>query len=344
MKRIEETLRAIRPPEPPGPAACARPPVPAEGLGALGRLAETLRTIYHSRASAGGPRAAGTPLRKLLLVAAADHGVSARGVSRYPQATTAELVGDVLGGRSAIARLAPGLRVRAVVTDFGMKGEAPGGSSGWAEFERSRVASGTEDVTERPAMSRETALEAVHAGIAALDRSCEGWDVDLVGIGDLGLGSTISACAIAAALTGRPVDSLCRSSSEPDAARVELVRRTVERASPDPDDAVAVLGEYGGLEIGALAGVCLAAGARRIPVLLDGAVSTAAACLAVRLAPAVRGYLVASHEAAMKAHGALLEQLGLEPLLRLRLDLGEGTGAVLAMSLVEAAWTLVRGA
>ena len=343
MKRIEETLRSIRPPESPEPRQRARPPVPAEGLGTLGRLGETLRAIYHSRERAGGPRGAGAPLRKLLFVAAADHGASARGVSRYPQATTAELVGDVLAGRSAVARLAPGLRLRAVITDFGIKGEVPGEPSGWAEFERSHVASGTEDISERAAMSRETALESIRAGIAALDRSCEGWDVDLVGIGDLGLGSTISACAIAAALTGRPVDSLCRSSSEPDAARTGLVRRTVERASPDPDDAVAVLGEYGGLEIGALAGACLAASARRIPVLLDGAVSTAAACLAVRLAPAVRGYLVASHEAAMRAHGALLGELGLEPLLRLRLDLGEGTGAVLAMSLIEAAWTLVKG-
>lgn len=343
VKRIQDVLRAIRPPEAPGPGEDARPPVPAAALGSLGELGERLRAIYHSRRGSGGPREAGAPLRKLLLVAAADHGVGARGVSRYPQATTAELVGDVLAGRAAVARLAPSLRVRAVVTDFGMAGEVPGEPTGWAEFERSRVAPGTEDISERPAMSRETALESVRAGIAALDRSCEGWDVDLVGIGDLGLGSTTPACAIAAVLTGLPVDSLCGASSKRDAARMDLVRKALERASPDRDDAVAVLAEYGGLEIGALVGVCLAAAARRIPVLLDGAVSTAAACLAVSLAPAARGYLLASHEAAMPAHRALLAELDLEPLLRLSLDLGEGAGAVLAMSLIEAGWTLVSG-
>ncbi len=340
MRRIEQILKDVE--LPPGVEVEMREdlPVPQAGLGALGELGRLLLAIYRARERSGGPREVATPLRKLLLIAAADHGVARRSVSRYPQATTAELVRDVLAGRAAVARLAPGLRVRAVVADFGVAGDAgdaAGESSGWAEFESVRVGPGTEDITKKPAMSRETAIECVSAGAALLERSCKGWDVDLVGTGDLGLGSTTSACALAAVLTGLPVGSLCGSAS-----RGELVREALDRASPDPDDAVGMLAEYGGLETGALAGACLAAAARRIPILLDGVVSTAAAALAVKLAPGVRGYLIASHAAAIPAHAALLDHLGLVPLLRLGLDLGEGVGAVLAAGLVESAWELAR--
>ena len=250
--------------------------------------------------------------------------------------------------RAAVAQLASGLQIRTVVADFGTTGDphAATEDEGWAAFESVRVAPGTADITEGAAMSRDTALDCVRAGIKLFERDSKGWDVDLVGLGDLGLGSTTSACAIAAALTGLSVEHLCgeagNSVAGRPAARAELVRLAVGRTSPDPDDAIGLLAEYGGLEMAALTGICLAAAANHVPVLLDGVVSTAAGILAVKLAPATRSYLIVSHEAAVAAHGAILAELGLEPLLKLRLGLGEGVGAVLAMGLVEAAWTLAQ--
>jgi len=345
VDRIESVLKAVQPPpdgpEPEGSGI----PVPSGGLGTLGDLGGRLSAIYGARGPAS-MHAEAAPLRKMLVIAAADHGVGSAGVSRYPHSSTADLVRDVLEGRTAAARLAPGLQVRTVVADFGMASEIEPVGEGWAAYESVRVAPGTADITEGPAMSRDTALDCVRAGIDLYERDSKGWDVDLVGLGDLGLGSTTSACAIAAALTGLPVDQLSAEAGGTiagrPAARAELVRKAVERVSPDADDAIGFLAEYGGLEMAALTGVCLAAAAGKTPVLLDGVVSTVAGVLAVKLAPATRSYLIASHESAVAAHAALLSELGLEPLLKLRLGLGEGVGAVLAMGLVEAAWTLAR--
>jgi len=348
VDRIEAALKAIQPPPEESSRDCPGVPMPGGALGSLGDLGRRLRAIYAARSQGGASVGVGAPLRKMLLIAAGDHGVGRAGASRYPHSSTADLVADVLEGRAAVAGLASGIQVRAVVADIGMADEsrAEPGREGWAAFEKVSIAPGTGDITEGPAMPRETALDCVRAGIQLFERNSEGWDVDLVGLGDLGLGSTTSACAVAAALTGLPVEQLCgeagANASSEYHAREELVRKAVERASPDADDAIGLLAEYGGLEMASLTGVCLGAAACRVPVLLDGVVSTAAGVLAVKLAPPVRSYLVVSHEAAVAAHGALLAELGMEPLLKLRLGLGEGAGAVLAMGLVEAAWTLAR--
>lgn len=337
MKQIEEVLRQIKPLGPEEDEITAiQLPIPKGGLGQLGRLATRLRRIYHGRR-------VGSPLRKLLLIAAGDHGVGTHGVSRYPQASTVELVQDVLAGRAAVARIAPRLQVRAVIVDFGTSGEIAPNGVGWAELDIRKVGTGTQDFSEGPAMSRDAALRSISAGIEALEHWCRGWDVDLLGTGNLGLGASLSACAIAAALTGRPFSDILGSGaadSQMYSKRLGLVRKALDRARADPDDAIGCLAEFGGFEIGALAGAVLAAAARRIPVLLDGAVSAAAAAIAAAISPAARDYLIASHRGGLPAHGALLEHLGLEPLLRLDLDLGEGAGAVLAMDLVESAWEL----
>jgi len=348
VDRIEAVLKAIQPPPGGSGHDGAGLPMPGGALGALGYLGGRLRAIYGARTQGGTGPAVEAPLRKMLLIAAADHGVARAGASRYPHSSTTDLVGDVLEGRTAVARLASGIQLRAVVADIGTDDGPPAeaGEEGWAAFESIRVANGTADITRGPAMPRDTALACVRAGIDLFERNAEGWDVDLVGLGDLGLGSTTSACAITAALTGLPVEQLCgeagANASPGHDAREELVRKAVERTSPDADDAIGLLAEYGGLEMAALTGVCLGAAAGRVPVLLDGVVSTAAGVLAVKLAPPARSYLIVSHEAAVTAHGALLAELGIEPLLKLRLGLGEGAGAVLAMGLVEAAWTLAR--
>jgi nicotinate-nucleotide--dimethylbenzimidazole phosphoribosyltransferase len=334
QETVTETLKRIGPVAVQGTDHPVRQTaLPLHGLGQLGRLVARLRAIR------GADQPARTPLRKLLIIAAGDHGVGKHGISHYPQASTRHLLADVLAGRAAIAHLAPRRQVRAVAVDFGVVGEVTGEGTGWAEFDSQRIAEGTADISLGPAMDRDTALASIAAGIRCFERWSSGWDVDLLGLGDLGIGSSISACAIAAALTDRPVDELTGRGAQPGrTTRTSLVAAAVERVSPpDPHDAVALLSEYGGLELGALAGACLSAAADRVPVLLDGAVSTAAAAIAGALSPAARDYLIASHESALPAHGALLQHLGLEPLLQLQLDFGEGVGSVLAMDLVEAA-------
>ena len=242
--------------------------------------------------------------------------------------------------------------MKTVVADFGVKGEIEVPAGGWAELVVSRVRTGegeaggsvlegTEDVTRTAAMSRETALAAVRAGMDVMKSLRSGGGIDLVGTGAVGLGGEVAACAIAAVLTGKPVAELTGGGSKRRKALAGLVQKALDRPSPDPLDAVGVLAEYGGLEIGALAGACLAAAELKIPVVLGGTVSTAAAAVALDLAPAARSYFIASDSSSLPAHGALLEYLGLAPLLALALDADEGAGAALAMGLVDAAWELV---
>jgi nicotinate-nucleotide--dimethylbenzimidazole phosphoribosyltransferase len=334
LKKIQPVTEAAADGE-----ACAST-FPLNGLGQLGKLATRLGAMRD------GPEPAAKgqdhPLRKLLLIAAADHGVGRHGISHYPQSSTTDLVRDVLAGRAAVARLAPRRQVRAVVVDVGLAEDFAWKEAGWADFDARKVAKGTADIIDEPAMDRDTALAAIEAGINCFRRWSSGWDVDLFGVGDVGLGSSVSACALAAIITDQPVQELTGNDARPGhTTRSSLVALALERVSPpDPHDAVGLLAEYGGLEIAALTGAYLAAAADRVPILLDGAVSTAAAAIAGELAPAARGYLIASHRAALPAHGALLAHLSLEPLLQLQLDLGEGVGSLLAMDLVEAALEL----
>jgi nicotinate-nucleotide--dimethylbenzimidazole phosphoribosyltransferase len=340
---IEETLGNIHPPSAASDAATVAPPE----MGGLGRVGEKLGRIYRGRE-------VDSPLRKLLLIAAADHGAPSGDVSVHPQETTAGLVRDVLAGRTAISKIVAnrGARaLKAVVADFGVKADIAAPAGGWAELvvvgvrtgegeAGGSVLGGTEDVTRTAAMSRETALAAIRAGMDVLKSLCSGGGIDLVGTGAVGLGGEIAACAIAAVLTGKPVAELTGGGSKRRRALASLVQEALDRPSPDPVDAVGVLAEYGGLEIGALAGACLAAAELKLPVVLGGLVSSAAAAVALDLAPAARSYFIASYSSSLPAHGALLEYLGLAPLLCLGLDADEGACAALAMGLVDAAWEL----
>jgi NaMN:DMB phosphoribosyltransferase len=319
-------------------------------MGELGRTAERLGSLYRGRG-------VGTPLRKLLFVAAAGHG--------SPSGQTA--IRRLVEGRAPAASLAMRSKpesimksdVKAMVVDFGPRRARPSAAEGgldravpghreesWAELVSAEVAAaeGTGDVTERAAMSRQTALAAVRSGIEVMTNACSGGDVDLVGTAALGLGGEVGACAIAAVLTDKPVAELTGAGSKGGKALAAAVQKALDRPSPDPLDAIGVLSEYGGLDVGGLAGACLAAAALGLPVVLGGLVPTAAAAVALDLAPAARRFLFASDRAALPAHGALLEYLGLAPLLALGLDAagGGGVGAVLGMDMIEAAWELVR--
>lgn len=273
---------------------------------------------------------------KTVIVAAADHGVVAQGVTGYPQEVTAQMVRNFLAGGAAINAMARRAGVELVVVDAGLAAPLPGHPT----LRVIGAGRGTADMARGPAMSRAQAEQCVRAGIRlALEAAESG--ADIIGAGEMGIGNTTASSAITAALTGRPPSETTgrgtgRNEAEM-AHKIAVVERALEVNRPDPDDGLDVLAKVGGFEIGVLAGVVLGAALARRVVVLDGFVSTAAGLIAYSLCPDISGYVVASHLSVEPGHRIALSHLGLRPLLDLDMRLGEGTGAVLAMGLIEAA-------
>ncbi len=337
--RIAAAAAAIAPPDAEAAAAArARQDQLTKPPGALGRLEELAVRIAGMRGCAR-PRLE----QRLVVVAAADHGVAARGVSAYPPEVTAQMVANFLAGGAAINVLADHARARVRVVDAGVLSApaAPSRPSGSAGLVRLDLPRGSGDITEGPAMSRETAERAIAAGIALVEEERAGAGLDIVGCGEMGIGNSTAAAALIAAATGRPPESVTGRGSGVEGAALRAKIAAVEAAlaanRPDPDDGVALLAALGGHEIGVLAGVYLGAAAARIPALMDGLISGAAALVAVAIAPGVRDYIVASHRSPEPGHAAVLEALEAEPLLDLGMRLGEGSGAALGISLCVAA-------
>ncbi|MCX7853605.1 MAG: nicotinate-nucleotide--dimethylbenzimidazole phosphoribosyltransferase [Caldilineales bacterium] len=277
---------------------------------------------------------------KVIVVMAADHGVVAEGVSAYPQEVTAQMVGNFLAGGAAINVLARHVGARVLVVDMGVAAELPP----HPRLISRRVGCGTANMAMGPAMTREQALAALHAGMdIAAAAVADG--ADILATGEMGIGNTTAAAAVACALGGfTPATVVGRGTGLDDEGwrrKVAVVERALAVNRPDPDDGLDVLAKVGGFEIGGLAGLILAAAARRVPVMMDGFIATAAAMIAVRLAPACRDYLIAAHCSQETGHRLMLDWLGLPPLLDLDMRLGEGTGAALGISLAEAACKLL---
>ena len=312
--------------------AAARHDVLTKPPGSLGRL-ERLGIRMAGITGIDRPRLA----HRLVVVAAADHGVARHGVSAYPAEVTAQMVGNFLAGGAAINVLAAHAGARVRIVDAGVRGETPDD----AALTRLRLGPGTDDFTLGPAMSRATAERAVGEGIALLAHEHAASGVDIVAGGDMGIGNTTAAAALVAAVTGRPVPAVTGRGTGIDDARFEAKVRAIQVAldvnQPDRRDGVDLLAKVGGFEIGVLAGVYLGAAARRIPIVLDGVISTAAALVAQVLAPPLREYLTAAHRSVEPGHSVTLEYLELEPLLDLGMRLGEGSGAALGISLCVAA-------
>ncbi len=304
--------------------------------GSLGRLEELSLQVAAIQA-AERPVVRG----KAVVVAAGDHGVVAQGVTGYPQEVTAQMVLNFLAGGAAVSVMARQAGVRLLIVDAGVATPLPG----HPDLRVVGVGRGTADMTQGPAMSREQAEACVLAGVA-LAREAAAAGADLIGTGDMGIGNTTPSSAITAALTGRSArETTGRGTGRSDdelSRKVEVVERALAANQPDPSDGLDVLAKVGGFEIGVLAGVALGGAAARRVVVLDGFISGAAALIAHRLCPAVGDYLVASHLSAEAGHRAVLAHLGARPLLDLGMRLGEGTGAVLAMGLVEAAAACLR--
>lgn len=313
--------------------------MPAGALGRLLELGRQLCAIQETVQPVTEPAA--------VVVMAADHGVAVEGVSVYPQEITGQMVANFLRGGAAINVLARRANARVLVVDMGIR--EPGRLQGFrthASFVADlAVAPGTANFLREPAMTREQALQALAAGRQIVANHLAGSRV--LALGEMGIGNTTSASALAAALLGRDAAAVTgRGTGLDDAGwknKVEVVRQAVARhfagGSPDPLHALACVG---GFEIAGLAGAALEAAARRQAVILDGFISSVAGLVAARLVPVARSYFIASHQSVEAGHRTVLEALDLKPLLDLGLRLGEGSGAALALHLIHAAADILR--
>jgi len=302
----------------------------------LGRLEDLACRVAAMRATLDPDVSA-----KAIVVMGADHGVADEGVSAYPQTVTRQMLLNFAAGGAAINVLARQAHAHVVVVDMGVKEPLPA----TLDIRARRIGPGTRNFAREPAMTRAQAESALAAGVTMAEEMIRD-GVSLIGLGDMGIANTTSASAIAAALSGAaPENATGRGTGIDEAGwrrKVDVIAHALALHRPDPDDPLDVLSKVGGFEIAGLAGVVLAGAAHRTPVMLDGFITGAAALVAVRVAPAAAEYLIASHQSVEAGHRVVLAAMGLTPLLDLDLRLGEGTGAALAMPLVDAALAIAR--
>lgn len=270
---------------------------------------------------------------------AADHGVAAEGVSAYPREVTAQMVLNFLRGGAAINVLAREVGARVVVADIGVDADLPA----HPDLHAVKVRRGTDSITHGPAMSRSDAEKAIEAGRALVREQ----QLDIALTGDMGIGNTTASAAVICALTGLDPSGVVGRGTGVDDAGLERKMNAVSRALEVNAASIArgpvdTLAAVGGLEIGGLTGVILESAERRKPVIIDGFISGAAALIAAAMEPSVTGYMIASHRSHERGHAAVLDRLGLRPLLDLDLRLGEGTGAALALPIVRASVRLLN--
>ena len=300
---------------------------------ALGRLLDLAQEL------AGMTRSLNPPVaRKVIVTMAGDHGVVDEWVTKYPQVVTQQMVHNFVNGGAGINALARLADARVVVVDMGVSGGLDElAASG--KIVSKNIGAGTQNIARGPAMTREDAIRSIEAGIE-LAREL-GSSTDVFGTGDMGIGNTTPSAAITAAVTGSLASEVTGRGTGIDdnqlQHKIKIVQKALEVNQPDPADGLELLAKVGGFEIGGIAGLILGAAALRKPVLIDGFISTAGALIAHALAPVAAEYIIAAHRSVERGHILALEHLDKQPLLLLELRLGEGTGAALAMNLVEAA-------
>lgn len=337
MNDLAETCARIEEPDPQiAEKTQRRLDVKTKPRRSLGRLEDLACQIAAIR----GTTEPGRP-RKAIVVMGADHGVADEGVSAYPQEVTTQMLLNFARGGAAINVLARQAGAEVVVVDMGVK-DAP---HAVPEIRSERIGPGTRNFTHAAAMTRPDAVRALEVGIRIADQLAKS-GVTLLGIGDMGIGNTTAASALTAAFTGAPPEEVVGRGTGIDddtfRRKIDVVKRGLAFNRPDPRDGVDALAKVGGFEIAGLAGVVLGAAAARVPLVVDGFICGAAALAATRIAPAAVGYLIASHRSVEAGHRLVLQALGTRPLLDLDLRLGEGTGAVLAMNLADAAICILR--
>lgn len=305
---------------------------PAGSLGSLEEIALRLSLIRREITPVLG--------KKIVFVFAADHGVSGEGVSAYPKEVTKEMVFNFIRGGAAINVFGRQTGTEVLVVDSGVDFDFTGSEAASSPlFCDKKIGRGTRDFSKEPAMTAQQATRCLEAGFE-LAEEAEKRGAGIIALGDMGIGNTTVAAAVGAA-AGLPLKKLIDIGTVVDAASLKrkyrLVKEALKLHRPDKNDALDILQKVGGFCMGQTAGVILQAASCRIPVVLDGFPVSAAALLAFLIDPNVRDYLIAGHRSAVRGHALLLERLGLSPILDLGMRLGEGTGAVLALSIIEAA-------
>ena len=329
---VDQTIAAIGPLDADAMAAAeARQGMLTKPPGSLGRL-ESLSVQLAGITGQPIPTITG----KAVIVAAGDHGVAAEGVSAYPAEVTPQMVFNFLAGGAAINALARQAGADIMVIDAGVAVDLepqPG-------LTIAKVGYGAGNIARGPAMSRPDAIRCLEIGIAAANERADA-GANVIAGGDMGIGNTTPSAAITAVVTGAEVATVTGRGTGVDdatlAAKIATIQRALDTNRPDGSDGLDVLTKVGGLEIGVLAGVMLGAAARNCVVIVDGFISGAAALIAWRLCPAAAARFIAGHCSVEPGHNVALQAMGLTPLLDMQMRLGEGTGAALAMHIVEAA-------
>ncbi|MFZ5872012.1 MAG: nicotinate-nucleotide--dimethylbenzimidazole phosphoribosyltransferase [Actinomycetota bacterium] len=334
---LRQLLDAIGPADPAAAAAAAeRQRRLAKPPGSLGDLEDVAVRLAGSAGRCPPP----LPEPAAVAVFAGDHGVHARGVTPWPQEVTAHMVAAFASGGAVVNALARQVGARMVVVDVGVAGTVPADG-----VLRRRVRSGTADLSSGPAMTRQEATAALLAG-AGVARDLVAAGARLLVAGDMGIANTTPAAALVCAFTGAsPSAATGRGTGVDDdglARKVAVVAEAIALHAPDAADPVGVLAALGGLEHAAIAGFLLQAAASRVPAVLDGVIACSAALVAHALCPVAADHWVAGHRSAEPGATLALQALGLRPLLDLGMRLGEGTGAVLAVPLVQAAARTLR--
>ena len=337
MQKLENLVSRVGPPDATSREAARN------RLNSLTKPRGSLGTLEDLAAQIAGIRREVIPRikHKALIIMAADHGVTARGVSLYPQEVTRQMVLNFAAGGAAINVLARMAGARVVIVDMGVKGGLPS----YDGIVCKMIDFGTANMSAGPAMSREQSINSLIAGAEVVENELA-TGLDILGTGDMGIGNTTSASAITAAMTGKSVREVTGRGTGIGDSQLEHKITVIEQAlkvnSPHPADAIGILEKVGGFEIGGLAGAIIAGAANRIPVVIDGFISGAAALIAAGICPQAKDYMIAAHLSAERGHAACLDHLGLKPLLELDLRLGEGSGAALGIFLAECSINLMR--
>jgi nicotinate-nucleotide--dimethylbenzimidazole phosphoribosyltransferase len=301
---------------------------PVESLGRLETIAQKYAAIREDLKP--------SIKRKMIFTFAGDHGVVAEGVSAYPREVTVQMVLNMLAGGAAVNVLAKHAGAEVTVVDIGVDHDFEAAEG----FIIKKVGYGTKNFTKGPAMTRAEALQSIMVGMDLADEYA-GNGVDIVGTGEMGIGNTTPSSAILSVFTGlKAAEVTGRGTGIDDEAlhkKASIIEKAISVNKPDPEDPMDVLAKVGGFEIGGIAGLIIGCASHRIPVVVDGFISTAGAMIAVAMNPVINEYLFYSHLSSEAGHKQMLEKLGQKPILDLNMRLGEGTGAALAMSVIEAA-------
>jgi nicotinate-nucleotide--dimethylbenzimidazole phosphoribosyltransferase len=280
--------------------------------------------------------------RKVIFLMAADHGVTAEKISAYPSEITRQMVINFLNGGAAINVLARQFGIEVIVTDIGIRGELEEKKG----LISRKIAQGTNNMARGPAMNQQMAERSIITGYEVFEEAYTKKQINLIGLGEMGIGNTTASSAIISLLTEAKIEDVVDMgtglSPKEIQHKISVIKNAIKINRPNSEEPIEVLAKVGGFEIGGLVGCILAAAARRIPIVMDGLISGACALLAIKIAPEVQDYLFTSHCSKEKGHKVVLSYLRKKPVFDLGMHLGEGTGAVFGMKFIESGFNLLN--